>query len=303
MNGSLLRWAQRIKTLLSSIPVPGFSGIHVYDLLQMYAKGIAQGALTFRAAAISYSFFMALFPFALFILNLIPYIPLHNFQADFMAFIQDSVPPNTFGAIESILTDILQHSYKGLLSSGFVLSLFFSANGINAILGGFENSYHIQIKRKFLRQYLVALALSLGLSFLLLVTVAGIIISEIALQQTPLQEVFSDDGNTIALLRLLFLTGMILMGTALLFKFGTRQTRKSPLFSFPALFTTLLILLTSYAFGFWVLHFSKYNQLYGSIGTLLVVMFYVWINCLILLLGFELNALWVHLRHKHAVTR
>ena len=93
---------------------------------------------------------MALFPFALFILNLIPFIPLDNFQADFLRFVENGVPPNTYEAIEVILKDIMGTSHQGLLSSGFILSILLMTNGINAILGGFEMSAHITITRGFL---------------------------------------------------------------------------------------------------------------------------------------------------------
>jgi len=285
-----------LKQFGKSILIPGFNGLHLYDLLSLYIKGIIEGELSYRAAAISFSFFMALFPFALFILNLIPYIPLAHFQEDFLVFVQDSVPPNTYDAIESIIRDILHNSYNGLLSTGFLLSIFLSANGMNAILGGFEGSYHIQIKRKFFRQYFVALGLSVCFSLLLIVTVAAMLISEVFIQQTKLQDIFSEDISIIQNMRMVFISIMILVATSVLFKFGTRQTKKGPFLSFAAIFTTLLVLVTSYGFGIWVVHFSKYNQLYGSIGTLLVVMFYIWINCMILLLGFELNAMLLNLK-------
>ena len=135
-----------------------------------------EGALSYRAGAIAFSFFMALFPFALFILNLIPYIPIEGFQEDFMQFVSEGVPPKTYDAIATIINDILHNSHSGLLSSRFLLSIFLMANGLNAILGGFESSHHVIIKRGFLRQYLVALGMSVVLSILLLVTVATTVV-------------------------------------------------------------------------------------------------------------------------------
>src|SRR5215217_7915288 len=106
-----------------SIKLVWLSGLPLYDLLELYVIGIAEGALSNRAGAIAFSFFMALFPFALFILNLIPYIPIEDFQADFLKFVADGVPPNTFYAIKNIINDILHNSHSGLLSSGFLLSV------------------------------------------------------------------------------------------------------------------------------------------------------------------------------------
>jgi membrane protein len=166
-------------------------GLSFYDLIKMYSIGIFEGALSYHASAVAFSFFMALFPFALFILNLIPFIPIEGFQTDFLEFVKDGVPPNTYDAIFSIINDILNNSQSGLLSTGFFLSIFLMANGLNAILGGFESSRHVLVKRGFLQQYLIALALSLALSVLLLITVAAIVIFEVFIQKTMIQDVIS----------------------------------------------------------------------------------------------------------------
>lgn len=272
-----------------SIKLVWLSGLPLYDLLELYVIGIAEGALSNRAGAIAFSFFMALFPFALFILNLIPYIPIEDFQADFLKFVADGVPPNTFYAIKNIINDILHNSHSGLLSSGFLLSVFLMANGLNAILGGFENSKHVLVKRGFFNQYLVAIGLSLFLAFLLIFTVAIIVVFEVFIQKLNARDFFNDKIPFMVLARYIFLILMILTTTSVLFKFGTKNQETRSFISIGSVFTTVLTIISSYFFGVWVIQFSKYNELYGSIGTLLIVMFYIWINCMILLLGFELN--------------
>ena len=275
---------------LKKIKLPKLGGLSFYDLLELYGLGIAESAFSYHASAIAFSFFMALFPFALFILNLIPFIPIEGFQADFLEFVKDGVPPNTYDAIYKIISDILNNSHSGLLSSGFILSIFLMANGLNGILGGFESSKHVLIKRGFLHQYLVALGMSLVLSLLLLLTVTIIIVFEVVIQMTIIQDVLSDRIPLIILGRYVFVILMILITISILFKFGTIHAKNSAFISIGSVFTTILVILDSYVFGIWVLRFSKYNELYGSIGTLLIMMFYIWINCAILLLGFELNA-------------
>ena len=255
----------------------------------MYGIAIVEGALSYRAGAIAFSFFMALFPFALFILNLIPYIPIEGFQQDFLKFVEEGVPPNTYDAISNIINDILNNSNSGLVSTGFLLSIFLMANGLNAILGGFETSKHIIIKRGFFRQYFVAVAMSLLLSLILIITVAAIVVFEVFIQKTIIQDVLSDRIPLIILGRYVFVILMILLTTSILFKFGIKRDKNRAFISIGSVFTTILIILSSYGFGIWVLKFSKYNELYGSIGTLLIMMFYIWLNCIILLLGFELN--------------
>lgn len=282
-----------------SIKLPWLQGLSLYDLLEIYFVGIAEGALTYRAAAISFSFFMALFPFALFILNLIPYIPIDHFQDDFMRFVSQSVPPNTYDAIAAILNDILNNSHSGLLSWGVVLSIFLAANGLNSILGGFETASHVIIKRGFLRQYAVALGMSIIMVFILLFTVATIVTLEVVLQNLKIENIFSDTIPLLEGTRYLFLMFMILITVSVLFKFGTKRTGKRSFISIGSVFTTILVIISSYSFGIWVVKFSRYNELYGSIGTLLILMFYIWINCIVLLLGFELNAAVNRAKRKH----
>lgn len=284
-----------------SIKLPWLHGLSLYKLLELYITGVVEGALSYRAAAIAFSFFMALFPFALFILNLIPYIPIEGFQEDFLGFVKDGVPPTTYDAIFKIINDILHNSHSGLISTGVIMAVLLMTNGVNAILGGFENSQHITLKRAFIRQYLVALGMSILLSLILIITVAAIVIFEVLIQKTKIQDVLSESIPIIEMSRYIFLILMILIATSILFKFGIKRNGKRAFISIGSVFTTILIILSSYFFGIWVVKFSKYNELYGSIGTLLVVMFYIWINCMILLLGFELNALIQKLKREKAL--
>jgi membrane protein len=280
------------------ISLSSLEGLSLYDILELYILGIFKGAFSNRASAIAFSFFMALFPFALFILNLIPYIPIEDFQEDFLYFVEQGVPPTTYDAIQTILQDIMSNSYQSLLSTGFIISILLMTNGINAILGGFEMSEHITLSRGFIKQYLMALAISLTLSSLLLITVSAIVIFEVFIQRIKLSGYISEDVNLIIWGRYLFVVLMILIATSILYKFGTQETKKGHFISYGAIFTTLLTILSSYLFGVYVEKFSRYNELYGSIGTLLVLMFYIWINCMVLLLGFEINATISKLKRK-----
>lgn len=284
--------------LTKAIKLKSLEGLSLYDILELYVLGIFKGAFSYRASAIAFSFFMALFPFALFILNLIPFIPLENFQADFLEFVEEGVPPNTYDAIETILKDIMGTSHEGLLSSGFILSILLMTNGINAILGGFEMSAHITITRGFFKQYFISLAISLVLSMILLITVAAIVIAEVMIQKINIRG-YVADVSVIEWSRYGFILLMILITTSILYKFGAKETSSMSFISYGAVFTTILIILSSYIFGIYVTKFAKYNELYGSIGTLLVLMFYIWINCMVLLLGFELNAAISKLKRKN----
>ncbi len=280
------------------IPVPGLLGMSLYDLLEMYFIGIVKGALTSRAGGISYSFFMALFPFMLFMLTLIPYIPIEGFQDNFMLLISEALPPKTFEAVDSVFADIANNKYGGLLSFGFFVSIFLMTNGVNAIFAAFEYSVHVQKLRGVVTQYLVSLGTSLTMSFMLILTVVATIFFEYGLDFLINKGWLLKEFMWLSNLKYGLFMFLIFCTVSMLYYFGTKEGRQIRFFSPGSILTTILFVLTFYGFGIYVVKFSKYNELYGSIGTLLILMLFVWLNANILLLGFELNASITRLRNK-----
>jgi len=281
---------EKIVDLGKRIKIPGLEGMSLYDLLHMYVVGIVRGGLTSRAGGISYSFFMAIFPFMLFMLTLIPFIPIDGFQASFMELISEAVPPKTYDAVVPILEDIANNKYGGLLSFGFLVSIFLMTNGINAIFGGFEYSYHVTEVRSVVKGYIVSLGTSLLMSVLLIVTVVFTISFKFGLDFLMQNGWLSDQYVWLGNIRYLIFIFMIFTTVSLLYYFGTKEGKQSSFFSPGAVLTTILYVFTFYGFGLYVEKFAKYNELYGSIGTLLIMMLFIWLNSIILLLGFELNA-------------
>lgn len=280
---------------LKVIKPPGFHGFSLYDLLEVYIIGIVRGALTYRAGSISFSFFMALFPFILFILNLIPFIDLipfiniENFDQTFLNYIELFLPPETQTFFADIFEDIRTKPRGGLLSSVFLLSIFLSANGISAIFGSFEVSYHVNFSRSFFRQYFLSIAVSVLLAFLLLITVIIFFYFEFYILNN-LDSLIASEIRWTRISQITFFGLFIYLTINILYYFGTIEGRKNQFFTPGSLMTTLLFFLTTYCFGIYIENFSNYNQLYGSIGALLIFLLYIWINSNILLLGFELNA-------------
>ncbi|MCK0131263.1 YihY/virulence factor BrkB family protein [Flavobacteriaceae bacterium F08102] len=277
-------------SLLQKFKVPGLEGMSVYDVLKMYGIGILQGALTSRASAVAFSFFMALFPFALFILTLIPYVPIEGFQSGFLDFIFQSLPPSTYEAVNSVLTDITNNRYGGLLSFGFILSIFLMTNGVNSLFGGFEYSYHQLLTRTVLKQYFVSLIISLVLALLLFVSVSILIYFGFAIENLKSRGIVSNDIFWLQVGRYGILCAMLYIIVALFYYYGTKEGRKLSFFSPGALWTTLLVIINFKIFSIYIQYFAQYNELYGSIGALLIIMLFIWLNSIILLLGFELNA-------------
>jgi len=278
-----------IVSLLQKIIIPGFEGLSLYSVIEMYVQGIVKGAFSMRASAISFSLFLSLFPFLLFLINLIPFVPVEGFQEEFLTFINSLLPPKTSEFFDAIIKDIVNKQRVGLLSSTFVLSMLFMTNGINAVFDGFSNSYHTTINRGFFKQYFVALGVAVIVA-LFLFTVVYVTVYVTYLIHTYEKYLIGDTIFWLQFGRIIIFLVMIYIITATLFYFGTKDGKTTPFFSVGALLTTFLIVLTTYGFSFYINNFSKYNELYGSIGALLILMFYIWINSNLVLLGYELNA-------------
>lgn len=291
---------QYLKNQLKKLKVPGLLGLSLFDLLNLYFTGLLKGALGSRAGGISFSFFMAVFPFMLFMLTLIPYIPVDGFQENFMLLIRDMLPPSTYDSVESILVDIAENKYGGLLSFGFVASIFLMTNGVNAIFGGFEYSYHVKEARNVIKAYIISLGTSLLLSVLLITTVVVTILFEYGLNFLIEKDWLSDAFIALEKLRYIVFVVLIYTTVSFLYKYGTKLGKHTSFFSAGAGLTTFLYILTFNLFGLYVTKFSNYNELYGSIGTLLVLMLFIWLNSIILLLGFELNATIGNLKNKQS---
>ncbi|PIB27826.1 YihY/virulence factor BrkB family protein [Maribacter sp. 4G9] len=294
----------KVVRLLKTIKLPGLEGLSLYDLLEMYINGIVQGALSSRASAISFSLFMALFPLLIFMVTLVPFlvdyisIQNENFELQFQLFLESFLPNATGDYFGDIFRQIKDQKRGGLLSSSFLLSIFLVANGVNSIFGGFETSYHIELKRNFFRQYLYALMVGLILAILIIVGFVAYIyfefyvlgyLTEFAARQGG-YVLDEDEIIGVQIAKVLFFIVLSYFTTAILYYFGTREGKQARFFSIGALVTTVLFLLTSYLFGIYVEKFARYNELYGALGGLLILMVYIWLNSNILLLGFELNA-------------
>lgn len=284
--------------LSKKIKLPGLGDFSLYHLLDIYGTGIIKGSFSPRASSIAYSFFLALFPFLLLLLNLIPYIPIDGFQTRFLIFIEALLPAKTTQFFYPVIADIAVNPRTGLLSFVFFLSVFLAANGVNAIFSAFEYSFHVSINRTFLKQYLVALAVSIFLALLLLTMVGVILYGEYVIRDLQSRAYIDNNLFWLSFFQFLVFIVMIYIVIATLYYFGTKEGKSSHFFSIGALVTTILFMLTTYFFGVYINNFSNYNELYGSIGALLILMLYIWINSNLLLLGFELNISIKRLKEK-----
>ena len=197
------------------------------------------------------------------------------------------MPEATADYFSQIFTELKDKNTGTLLSSTFVLSIFLVANGVNSIFSEFAHSYHVAFTRNFFKQYLYSFAVGVSLALGVSLGALGFVYSEWYLNQLSV----STDFFSARLLQRFLVVFVIFLATASLYFFGTARKARTSFFSWGPLMTTVLIVITSYFFGIYVDEFASYNELYGALGGLLILMFYLWLNSNILLLGYELNVL------------
>lgn len=272
--------------------LPGFDGLPVYDVVSFFYVGISKGALGTRAAALSFNFFLALFPLIIFLFTLIPYIPIDNFQEQLLVQLKLLLPQEAYILTKSTIEDLVKTPRGGLLSFGFIFTIYFATNGINAMMSAFGQSYHVTIKRSAWKQRIIAVALTFIISFLIVIAVALIAFGTITLH------FINDIGiieSKISLFLLQVAQWFIIMllcyfTISFLYFFGPPKHTSWKFFSAGSSLATVLMMIVSSGFAYFVNNFGQYNKLYGSIGTLIVIMLFIQFNSAVLLLGFELNA-------------
>lgn len=267
--------------------LPGFEGLSLYLVLKFFIQGIRNGALNMRATSLAFSFFLALFPSIIFLFTLIPYIPIENFQDQLFNLMKSLLPQAAFEATEETIFDIIKNPRGGLLSFGFVSALYFSTNGFNAMINAFNETYHQIETRSAFMQRLVAFLIVIVTTLLLLIAIALIIGSQIAfdffIKRDKAEYYLVYYGQWFILIALCY--------SFISFNYfmGPKSSKGWKLFSAGSVLATILTIITSVIFAYYVNNFSNYNKLYGSIGTLIVIMLWLYINSFILLLGFDLN--------------
>ncbi|MFA8451116.1 MAG: YihY/virulence factor BrkB family protein [Bacteroidales bacterium] len=286
---NILAWITK-KTKDKSLP--GFQGISVYKVASLFGKGLFEGKLGLRASAIAFNFFLAIFPTILFFFTLIPYIPIHDFQMNLLSLMEKIIPDKTYEAVQTTIFDILTIPHTGLLSIGFLMALFFSTNGTHALIDSFNDTYHVIESRSWVKQRFTAIILVFILSLLTVVGIALLSFGSDGLKYLVQKGYLQGSYNLqfIQFGRWLIIILIFLFSCSFLFYLAPAKRGKFRFISAGSILATGLIILTSFGFNYYVDKFSRYNALYGSIGTLIIFLLWLYFSAWILLLGFELNA-------------
>jgi len=283
-----------IKTLihlLKQIKPPGFEGMNLYELILFVAGSFKKGNFSIRSAAISFNLILSIFPLLLVILALIPYIPLDGFQMQVLSEIALFIPENMTELLLPTLEDLILKKHYVVLSVGFILTIYYASNSINTILMSFNSSFQIELKRHPVKQRIIALGVSLIWAVFSIGAFILIVLGEQLV--TILQEGLSLNesityfaGHSIKWFIVFF---MLIFGISILYNFGNPETKKFKFTSAGASLAAFVIILASFGFLQYATHFGSYNELYGSLGSLIVLLLWLNLCSRILLVGFELT--------------
>jgi len=286
------------------IKLPFFDGEPLYDVAAFFWKSMVDGAISTRASAIAFNFILAIFPAIIFLFTLIPYIPIDNFQQQLFNLLQSILPRNAFAAIQETIEDILMKKRGDILSFGFLAAFIFATNGIVSVIAAFNGTIHAIETRTWINQRFVALILAIILTLLMTISIALITVSQ-TIMNYLVENGYLQINLTYYLLlggKWLVICALIFFAYAFLFYLAPARKTKFRFISAGGTLATILTIITTIGFSYYINNFGKYNTLYGSIGTLVVVMLSFYFNAFILLIGFELNVSIWHSRRNNSET-
>ena len=295
------RWIVPYINKAKQVSFPGFDRVPVFNVLLFFFRGIRDGRVISRAEAVSFNLVLAVFPAILFLFTLIPLIPIDDFQSDLLLMIQSILPASTYVVVQRIIEDIITIKHGGLLSFGFALAVVFSTNGIVALIDAFNVSIHVEESRSWLMQRAIAFILMVSLVSLVTIGVSLMTITHRLMDFLVLKELMIQGWlyYMVNIGKWVVILGVFYFAYSFLYYWGPSKKSQYRFISAGASLATVLSILITTGFGFYIDHFSRYNALYGSIGTLPIIMLMIFCYALAIIIGFELNIGIVTARKVH----
>ncbi len=291
-----------VRALSKKITLPGFRGLALYDVVTRLSAQIKMNGLNIRAAAISFNFITAIPAITLFLCILVPFVPGSKQVYDqLILFIKEFTPnSDTRKILTQFLNDFFNKKTTGLLSIGFLLVVFTSSNAMMGIIRSFDRSVTEKRKTNFLDKRLRAIRLISTLISLLIGTILisvgqGYVFTKIMqwanVKNTMLITLIQNSRWLVILFLFIYTLGYI-------YKHAPTVKTKSRLFTPGAVIASVLMIVITGLFSYWAQNISSYNKIYGSIGSLIILMLLVFLNSMMLLIGYELNLSIAHLSAK-----
>jgi membrane protein len=298
-------WVKRSINKSKKLCLPGFEGLPLYDVLVFFFKEIKDAQLNDRAASISFFFLLAIPPTCIFLFTLLPYIPLKDLENTLYILVGDLTPnQNTYNIVHNIIYDFLHTQRTGLLSFSFLLAVLYSSSAVLGILRSF-NKFHPKFKKRgFFKRRWTALKINCLLILLLILSVV-LMVAQSSVFTNLLATLHITEGGAkffVDLVRWVIIILLFFTVISLIYTYGPAIEERWKFITAGSTLATALTILSTLGFSYYVNNFSNYNQIYGSIGSIIVLMVWIYINSFVLLIGFELNAS-IELLRQEALAR
>jgi membrane protein len=284
---------RKIIRLLKKYSLPGFSGVPIYNVITFIYNEAMKDDIVTRANSIAFNFFLSLFPAIIFLFTLLPLFPVTaDYLSIFKESTQDILPEQAHAYLFEIIEGVASIKRGGLQSLSFIFAVIFSSSGMLALMYGFHKSYErVFLKRNYMKTRLIAIALTMLLGSIFVISTFLIIFGK------PVLEFLIDklhltgySAFVFLISKWIFLLTILYLGITVIYRYGSAMKEKIKWFNTGAILATLLSVISSLGFSFFINNFGQYNEIYGSIGALLVLLLWIQINAFIVLVGFELNA-------------
>jgi membrane protein len=272
---------------------PGHRDLSLYDVLSFLFMEMSRDAINIRAAYVSFSLFISLFPGLLVAFTLIPFIPFPAFQSTILNTMQQVMPLSVHELLRETIEDIVLHHRLDLLSVSLILSIYFATNGVIGLMNSFDKTLPTFRKRGFWEKHIVAFKLLVLLSLLLATGTVLIIGGEFFIRFVMKTLEVADRVDLyfwFTALRWILIIAVFYFAISVLYFYAPAKHKRFQFFSAGSTLATFFALLVAILFSWFINNFGQYNKLYGSIGTILVAQLWIYYNSLGMLIGFELNA-------------
>lgn len=275
-----------------SLIVPGFHGLPLYDVITFFLGHITKRGLNERAAAISFNFIMAIPAACIFLFTLVPYLQVgKQFNVELLKLTKELTPnQSTYIFVKNFLDDFFGRQRGGLLSFGFLLVIFYSSNAMMGIIRTFDKSIEQKKGWLFHKRWR---AIKLTLLMLLLVIASILILIGQEQLVILLKKLFGMSRRAKITwwnwVRWTIIIVLLFYSIGLIYKFAPSVHKRWKIITPGSILATVLLLATTILFSYWVNNFANFNKVYGSIGTVLIIMNLVFFNSQVIIIGFELN--------------
>jgi membrane protein len=289
-----------ISERVNKIVLPGFDGIPMVDVLKFVVKGFRKGVLVTRASSIAFNLLMAILPATIFLFTLIPFIPIPNFQQELIKLFESILPVNVYNLVENTIVDIITNKSGSLLLVMFFATIILSTNGIHAVIHAFVVTSHSFKSRSWVNQRKVSVLLLLIGIFMIGLAGFMIIFGKTLVNRLVELEILEKSLviSVLVLIKWIVIVFLLLFAISFLYYLAPAKRHDFRFITPGSTLATLLFIITSLGFSAYVNNYGPYNKLYGWIGTLMVILVWLYLNSIALLIGFELN---VSIKDAHAI--